>query len=267
VNAPSTVEQALAYARHGWPVFPCQPGSKEPATRHGFHDATTDPDQITWWWDRHPVANLAIATGAPGPDVLDVDQHGQAGNGFPALSKLIRAGLTTKANAIVATPGGGLHAYFTGSNQHCGKLPRHHLDFRAHGGYVLAPPSQVNGKPYRLIRHRAEAGGLDWAKVVGLLEPGRHAAIQPGVADGGDLSHLATWVAGLSPDSHNRNDGLFWAACRAAEAGDDAVLAELAIAARATGLAGREIQATIRSARRTTGRRSPEHHAGREVTS
>lgn len=28
------------------PVFPCQPGSKEPATRHGFHDATTDPDRI-----------------------------------------------------------------------------------------------------------------------------------------------------------------------------------------------------------------------------
>ena len=36
-----TFEQALAYARHGWPVFPCQPGGKEPATRHGFLDATT----------------------------------------------------------------------------------------------------------------------------------------------------------------------------------------------------------------------------------
>jgi hypothetical protein len=29
----------------------------------------------------------------------------------------------------------------------------------------------------------------------------------------------------------NRNDGLFWAACRAAEAGDETVLAELATAA------------------------------------
>lgn len=33
------VDQALAYAQRGWPVFPCQPGGKEPATRHGFRDA------------------------------------------------------------------------------------------------------------------------------------------------------------------------------------------------------------------------------------
>jgi hypothetical protein len=37
------LRQALAYARHGWPVFPCAPGAKIPATRHGFRDATTDP--------------------------------------------------------------------------------------------------------------------------------------------------------------------------------------------------------------------------------
>ena len=95
------VGRALAYASRGWPVFPCQPGSKEPATRHGFHDATTDPDQIRSWWQRQPDANLAIATGVPGPDVLDVDQHGQAGSGYAALSRLKRAGLLDGAGAIV----------------------------------------------------------------------------------------------------------------------------------------------------------------------
>jgi hypothetical protein len=73
-------------------------------------------------------------------------------------------------------------------------------------------------------------------------------------------------VAGLAPDSHNRNDGLFWAACRAAEAGHDAVLAELAIAARSTGLTEREITATIQSARYTA-RPVAEHEGGREATS
>jgi hypothetical protein len=76
--------------------------------------------------------------------------------------------------------------------------------------------------------------------------------------------HLATWVG--QQHEGNRNDGLFWAACRAAEASDETVLAELAAAARSAGLADREIATTINSARRTAGR-SPEHHDGREATS
>jgi hypothetical protein len=265
MTAP-TAEQALAYAAYGWPVFPCQPGGKQPATRHGFQDATTDPDKITWWWRRQPDANLAIATGHPGPDVLDVDQHGKAGNGFAAFNRLERAGLIDGASAMVATPSGGLHAYFAGSDQHCGKLLRHHLDFRAQGGYIVAPPSQVGGRPYRVISHQGEPGGLNWDKVTALLEPQRHTIAQPIRAPRGDTGRLAAWVAGLAPDSHNRNDGLFWAACRAAEVGDETALAQLASAARSTGLPDREIAATIRSARRTAGR-AGEHQGGREATS
>ena len=161
--ADSTSRRALEYASRGWPVFPCRPGGKEPATRHGFRDASTDPGQIRIWWNRHPEANLAIATGSPGPDVLDVDQHGEAGNGFAAWRRLSAAGLLDGTIAIVATPGGGLHAYFTGTAQPSRRLPSHHLDFKAVGGYVLAPPSRVGGKPYRLLtqfRHRRRHPGL-----------------------------------------------------------------------------------------------------------
>ena len=63
------LRQALAYAERGWPVFPCLPGQKIPATRHGYRDATTNQQQIAAWFGRHPEWNLAIATGAPGPDV------------------------------------------------------------------------------------------------------------------------------------------------------------------------------------------------------
>ena len=80
--------QALAYAARGWPVFPCQVGQKTPATARGYLDATTDPAQITAWFSRNPSWNLAIATGAPGPDVLDVDDHGPAGNGYAAFARL-----------------------------------------------------------------------------------------------------------------------------------------------------------------------------------
>ena len=143
-----TLRQALAYARRGWPVFPCQPGQKIPATRHGYRDATTDEQQITGWFTRHPDRNLAIATGAPGPDVLDVDVHGPAGNGYAALGRLHCAGLLDGAYGYVRTPSGGLHVYFTGTAQRSGHLAAHHLDFRSAGGYVLAPPSQVDGHPY-----------------------------------------------------------------------------------------------------------------------
>ncbi len=37
------LNQALDLARFGWPVFPCLPDQKTPATRHGFRDASTDP--------------------------------------------------------------------------------------------------------------------------------------------------------------------------------------------------------------------------------
>jgi hypothetical protein len=249
-----TVAWALHYASQGWPVFPCQPGTKEPATRHGFRDASTDPDQIRSWWQRNPGANLAIATGAPGPDVLDVDQHGPAGDGYAALLRLKHADLLDTAGTVVRTPHGGLHAYFTGSAQGSGRLRRHHLDFKAAGGYVLAPPSQVDGRLYSLVRQQEPSGGLSWAGVTRLLEPQPDQAARAQFPFRGDVSHLATWVERLKEG--NRNGGLFWAACRAVESGQPAVLEELAAAAARTGLAEREISRTIDSTRRTSGRQT-----------
>lgn len=254
------IGRALAYARHGWPVFPCRPGCKEPATRHGFHDATTEEDQLRYWWNKQPRANIAIATGQPGPDVLDVDDHGDAGNGFAACHQLDAAWSLDGAGAVVATPGGGLHLYFAGSRQGSGRLARHHLDFRAAGAYVLVPPSQVNGKEYRLIWHRPRLGGIDWSAVTGTLEPGRSRARRSPSTARVDTSRLAAWVGQL--EEGNRNCGLFWAACRAAEVGQHHVLDELAAAAARTGLSESEIRRTIASARRT----AQTCRAGRETT-
>jgi hypothetical protein len=161
---------ALRYARADWPVFPCVPGEKVPATRHGLLDATTDPDKITWWWSRNPERNVAIATGSPGPDVLDVDVR-QDGSGFAAFNRLRREGFLDGASAYVRTPSGGLHAYFTGTEQSSGRLPGHHLDFRSRGGYIVAPPSQVGGRPYELLRQQQGQARLDWKVVTGLLDP------------------------------------------------------------------------------------------------
>jgi Bifunctional DNA primase/polymerase, N-terminal len=258
----ATLRQALADAALGWPVFPCHVGQKTPATAHGYRDATTDEQQITRWFSRNPRWNLAIVTGAPGPDVLDIDDHGPAGNGYAAFAALSRAGLLDGAAVYVRTPSGGLHAYFHGSDQRNGHLPAHHLDFRSRGGYVLAPPSLVDGKPYQLIRTVEADGGLDWGEVTGLLQPRRQIARpQPRPAPGRDLSHLARWVAG-QPEG-NRNAGLFWAANRALEADPAADLGPLAAAARQAGLDDKEITRTLDSARRTgqVGHIPPDHQA------
>ena len=206
--------------------------------------------RITAWFGRGQRCNLAIATGHPGPDVLDVDQHGPAGNGFAAFAKLRAAGLLDGAAAYVRTPAGGMHAYFTGSDQHCGRLPSHHLDFRATGGYILAPPSQVDGKPYLVISRPGGHGTLDWAAVTRFLGPQRqHEPPVPGHAADTRLGQLAEWVA-RQPEG-NRNAGLYWAANRALDANPAADLSPLAAAARRAGLDEPEITRTLDSARRT----------------
>jgi Bifunctional DNA primase/polymerase, N-terminal len=257
----ATLRQALAYARRGWPVFPCLPGQKIPATAHGYKNATTDEQHITEWFGHGKQWNLAIATGTPGPDVLDIDQHGRAGNGYPGFARLRRAGLVNGAAAYVRTPAGGMHAYFAGSDQHNGRLPSHHLDFRASGGYIVAPPSQVGGKPYLVISRPGGHGSLDWAAVIALLEPQRqHEHAAPGHAADRRLEQLARWVARQSEG--NRNGGLYWAANRALDANPAADLSPLAAAARQAGLTEPEITRTLDSARRT---RQPDRQA-EEIT-
>ena len=231
-------------------MFPCQPGQKIPATRHGYKDATTDEQQITGWFSRDPGRNVAIATGAPGPDVLDVDVHGPAGNGYAALGRLHCAGLLEDAYGYVRTPSGGLHIYFTGTAQRSGHLAAHHVDFRSAGGYVLAPPSQVDGHPYLPWGTPGRDGTLSWERVRRAL-PTQPQRPQPGPrpAQDRDLDTLARWLA-RQPEG-NRNAGLYWAANRALEADPAADLSPLAEAARQAGLGDQEISRTLDSARRT----------------
>jgi hypothetical protein len=115
---------------------------------------------------------VAVATGAPGPDVLDVDVRPE-GSGFAALNRLKRAGVLAGASAMVRTRSGGLHVYYAGTAQGCHALPRHYLDFKSAGGYVLAPPSRVGGRPYKLLDHRAGTDALDWRRVIAALDPPR----------------------------------------------------------------------------------------------
>jgi hypothetical protein len=130
----------------GYPVFPCAPGGKAPLTEHGFHDATVDPEQIERWWTQHPSANIGIPT--EGLVVIDIDGDGNPWPGDPERM------LDLAAGPMALTPRGGSHRLFRqphGKNWRCteGRLaPK--VDTRADGGYIVAPPSVVEGgKAYR----------------------------------------------------------------------------------------------------------------------
>ena len=249
-------DAAHRYADAGWHVFPAEPGGKRPIPEHGFLDATTSHKQIQNWWRSEPRSNLAVATGAPGPDVLDVDKH-REGDGFGAFNQLKRAGLVRDPMAIVRTPSGGFHAYYRGTeHQRNGHVPGVHVDFRSQGGYVVAPPSTIDGRTYEVAQKQASSDTFDWSAAKQVLDPQPERQPYKAPERAGDrprdLSHLPGWVA--SQPEGNRNHGLFWASCRAAEAGDTATLDSLAAAARSAGLDEREIGRTIASAQQTAGR-------------
>ncbi len=65
-EAPGNLDEALAYAKRGWAVFPLRPSSKFPLIPkdeggRGCLDATTDEQQIRAWWTRQPDANIGLA--------------------------------------------------------------------------------------------------------------------------------------------------------------------------------------------------------------
>jgi Bifunctional DNA primase/polymerase, N-terminal len=75
-------EAGLELAEAGHPVLPVVRGAKRPYTRHGLHDATTDPGQVALWSLQYPVSNLGLR--ADGLYIVDLD--GEAG--FDSLERV-----------------------------------------------------------------------------------------------------------------------------------------------------------------------------------
>lgn len=252
---------ASLLAASGLPVFPCVPGGKRPLVEHGFHEATTDARQVTSWWQRWPRANIGVPTGHESElEVVDVDEK-PAGSGFDAFERARRTGLLPGWLALVRTPSGGAHFYFPADPyrvQPSWQVARAHVDFRGAGGYVIVPPSTVVNAGRRTGYELAgpaqpHVAAVDAKALRDFLDPRpepsfRRVGVGAGRAE--DAERLAGWVAALGEGERNR--GLFWAACRLAEAGvaPSVTLDALGPAAQQIGLPPREVVTTIRSAYR-----------------
>ncbi|MHB8188953.1 MAG: bifunctional DNA primase/polymerase [Ferrimicrobium sp.] len=159
-----TSSDAIALAELGWAVGPIRPKGKAPLTSHGVKDFTKDKGEIERYWRRYPNANIGIATGtASGIYVLDIDVKDGA-PGWESLAELERQGCDLPEpgrTAMVATPSGGAHIYFLLEEGEiltntAGKVGPG-LDTRGEGGYVVAPPSELDAGNYSWAEESLEA--------------------------------------------------------------------------------------------------------------
>jgi hypothetical protein len=254
---------ALEYAAAGIPVFPCT--EKVPLIKDWRNAATTDPEFIATWWAKWPAANIAILTGKRS-NLLVVDLDVKNGvNGIDAYNSL---GLP-RTEIAALTPSGGGHAYFRwpgeGYSNTASRIAPG-VDTRGEGGYVLVPPSSIDGLPY-LWGTSEMADRLLRGEVPELPQPLRNRLDgTPGerreTAASGNTLHTIRWAeealaregdAVRNAASGERNDTLNRAAFNLGQivaAGhlDRAEVEQrLETAARASGLGARESRLTIAS--------------------
>lgn len=234
---------ALDLAVNGWHVFPCRwqgEHAKAPLTAHGHHDATTDPAIISSWWQRWPDAMIGARVD-PRLVVLDVDPRN--GGEFDALRP--EPTLTVWSGR----GDGGAHLYY---QRPAGLLTSRRLpvgvDLKVNG-YCIAPPSlhPATGRPYTW--HAAPIAPLP-RHLYRLL----HVEPSPPrpMVRRGDGKGLVAFLAGQMEG--NRNNALFWAACRAAEDGTlEEIADELVSTAVAIGIPERSARAQLDSARNRQG--------------
>jgi len=173
---PGRSTAALELAQRGFFVFPLATNSKTPITLRGHRDATTDPKRIDELWRRRPSANLGIACGASELVVVDIDVKHKV-DGWDSLTSAMDAlGQLPGPTRMASTPSGGAHLYFRAPEgveirNSVGKLGPG-LDVRALGGYVVAPPSVIDGKAYGWdVTEAAKTLPKRWAEALQKPEP------------------------------------------------------------------------------------------------
>lgn len=146
-------EWALYYAKLGLPIFPVKhpsvPGQdhpgKEPWTEHGINDASSDLEKVAGWWDKHPNANIGLATGynTSGLLVIDLDEDDEKNkHGLAVLQEWENRNGELPETCRVITGRGGYH-YFYRFDKSCKSVIGLYegVDIRANGACAVLPPS------------------------------------------------------------------------------------------------------------------------------
>ena len=103
--------------------------------------------------------NIGLLTGsASSVAVIDIDMHHNI-NGLENLKTFLETyDIVLPKTKVVKTPSGGYHYYFRFPKElHDKRFIQNHkdlqgVDFQTSGRYVVAPPSQINGTSYNVVR-------------------------------------------------------------------------------------------------------------------
>jgi len=278
--APSDL---LTAVDRGWPVFPLRPGSKLPALGKWEQRAITDPARVRAFLARHPGANLGVATGPAGLLVVDCD----AAKGTPPAEWALpgihdgadvlmhlaeQHGGTSWATVIdtftVATPSGGKHYYFGAPavtlRNTAGRIGWC-IDSRAAGGFVVAPGSVVDGRPYsvihggdvrpapawlvRLLTERPTRQNVPMVRTVGTRPVNRTAYTEAAMRS--EISSVLAAPAGQRNTTLNRAAFSLGTLVATGDLDRTAVLIALHRAGEHVGLGDDEVRATVASGLRS----------------
>ena len=238
-------------AAQGYAAFPCR-HDKAPACPEGFKAASTDPKATADLFRRYRAPLIGVATGAvSGFSVLDLD----LGKGGDSWWKANRGQLPpTRTHE---TRSGGLHLLFrhvpvlrnTASRLAPG------VDTRGDGGYIIWWPADG----YTVLNPEVLANWPAWLLQHLAPKQARKAPLDLATASSAfqeaSLAGLVRFISNASEGQ--RNDAVFWAACRAGQAvqakvlSEEAAIAMIARAAEETGLPTREAEKTATSGVKT----------------
>jgi hypothetical protein len=144
------LKTALNFAERKISVLPLE--GKTPLTPNGFKDASTDRSRIHAWWNRHPSANIGIATGSrSGLAVVDRDADN------PEVSRI----WDSLPPTVEVKTSRGRHRYYRIPEgvKVRSRVLTPGLDLKAEGGYVVAAGSlHPSGIRYQFVKETMEIG-------------------------------------------------------------------------------------------------------------
>jgi Bifunctional DNA primase/polymerase, N-terminal/Primase C terminal 2 (PriCT-2) len=216
------LDAALAYAAHGYPIFPLSK-NKKPVPRRdrdadgnqipgtgGVYKATCDPIQIHTWWDKHEYLIGFPMGDRTGVWCLDVDTSEDHADGVMQWNAIAseHEPIVTREHRSAT---GGPHLIF---NFHAdrlngcsnGSLPDG-ISVKGQGGYIVVPPSRRKGRSYSVFGDIDPVDQPQW--LTELILQGRSRRSDGGVFTGqvtADFDELADALSFIPNDEADWNE-------------------------------------------------------------